>query len=82
MGAHLFECSGNANPSNFGLMSVAEWQGIPLTDVETIHKAQPNVEIFIYQADHGFNCDERGSYDAASAALAKQRTLAFFGKHL
>ena len=55
---------------------------IPLTDVETIHKAQPNIEIFIYPADHGFNCDERGSYDAASAALAKQRTLAFFGKHL
>ena len=33
MGAHLFECSGNANPSNFGLMSVAEWEGIPLTEV-------------------------------------------------
>jgi DMSO/TMAO reductase YedYZ molybdopterin-dependent catalytic subunit len=32
-GAHLFECSGNANPSNFGLMSVAEWEGIPLADV-------------------------------------------------
>jgi DMSO/TMAO reductase YedYZ molybdopterin-dependent catalytic subunit len=31
MGPHLFECSGNANPSNFGLMSVAEWDGIPLT---------------------------------------------------
>ena len=55
---------------------------IPLTDVETIHKAQPNVEIFIYPADHGFNCDERASYDADSAALAKQRTLTFFAKHL
>ena len=33
MGPHLFECSGNANPSNFGLMSVAEWEGIPLVDV-------------------------------------------------
>ncbi len=32
-GAHLFECSGNANPSNFGLMSVAEWEGIPLTSL-------------------------------------------------
>ena len=31
MGPHLFECSGNGNPSNFGLMSVAEWDGIPLT---------------------------------------------------
>ncbi len=33
MGPHLFECSGNANPSNFGLMSVAEWEGIPLTGI-------------------------------------------------
>jgi DMSO/TMAO reductase YedYZ molybdopterin-dependent catalytic subunit len=33
MGPHLFECSGNANPSNFGLMSVAEWDGIPLTGI-------------------------------------------------
>lgn len=33
MGPHLFECSGNGNPSNFGLMSVAEWDGIPLADV-------------------------------------------------
>jgi DMSO/TMAO reductase YedYZ molybdopterin-dependent catalytic subunit len=33
MGAHLCECSGNNNPANFGLMSVAEWEGVPLTDV-------------------------------------------------
>lgn len=33
MGPHLFECSGNGNPSNFGLMSVADWDGIPLTSV-------------------------------------------------
>ncbi|MGE0866689.1 MAG: molybdopterin-dependent oxidoreductase, partial [Vicinamibacterales bacterium] len=33
MGPQLFECSGNANPSNFGLMSVAEWEGIPLTGI-------------------------------------------------
>jgi DMSO/TMAO reductase YedYZ molybdopterin-dependent catalytic subunit len=30
MGAHLIECSGNADPDNFGLMSVAEWSGVPL----------------------------------------------------
>jgi len=33
MGAHLLECSGNADPDNFGLMSVAEWDGVPLGDV-------------------------------------------------
>lgn len=55
---------------------------IPMSDVETIRKAQPNVQIFVYPADHGFNCDARASYDAASAAVAKERTLAFFDKYL
>lgn len=33
MGAHLIECSGNTDPDNFGLMSVCEWDGVPLADV-------------------------------------------------
>jgi DMSO/TMAO reductase YedYZ molybdopterin-dependent catalytic subunit len=33
MGAHLIECSGNADPDNFGLMSVAEWDGVPLAEI-------------------------------------------------
>jgi carboxymethylenebutenolidase len=36
----------------------------------------------VYQADHGFNCDQRGSYNEAAAQLARQRTLDFFAKHL
>ena len=36
----------------------------------------------MYDADHGFNCDQRGSYDASAAATARERTLYFFGKHL
>ena len=33
MGAHLIECSGNTDPDNFGLLSVAEWDGVLLEDV-------------------------------------------------
>jgi DMSO/TMAO reductase YedYZ molybdopterin-dependent catalytic subunit len=33
MGPHLLECSGNNNPANFGLMSVCEWDGVPLSDL-------------------------------------------------
>jgi DMSO/TMAO reductase YedYZ molybdopterin-dependent catalytic subunit len=33
MGTHLIECSGNSDPQNFGLMSVVEWDGVPLSDV-------------------------------------------------
>jgi carboxymethylenebutenolidase len=56
---------------------------IPLTDVEAIRAKRPDVEIHIYPgAQHGFSCDERASYDKASADVAGQRTLAFFAKHL
>ena len=55
---------------------------IPMTDVEKVKSAQPDVDVFVYNADHGFNCNHRGSYDAAAAATAKERTLEFFGKHL
>ena len=33
MGAHLIECAGNTDPNNFGLLSVADWSGVPLADV-------------------------------------------------
>jgi carboxymethylenebutenolidase len=55
---------------------------ITLTSVEAFKKAHPEVEVQVYAADHGFNCDQRGSYEAAAAQLARERTLAFFGKHL
>jgi len=35
-----------------------------------------------YPAGHGFNCDQRGSYNADSAKLARSRTLEFFRQHL
>ncbi len=51
-------------------------------DVAKVKAAHPEGLFYIYPADHGFNCDQRGSYDAPSAALARQRTLEFFGQHL
>ncbi|MGY8665893.1 dienelactone hydrolase family protein [Bradyrhizobium sp. UFLA05-109] len=57
--------------------------GIPLTDVETIKGKRADVEVFIYaSAQHGFNCDERPSYDKASADIAWPRSTAFFATHL
>ncbi len=57
--------------------------GIPLTDVETIKSKRPEVEIFTYPgAQHGFHCDERASYDKASADIAWLRSLDFFAKHM
>ncbi len=55
---------------------------IPMTDVDKVRAAQPDITVYVYPADHGFNCDHRASHDANSAALAKERTLAFFAEHL
>lgn len=57
--------------------------GIPQSDVAAIRAKRPDVEIHVYPgAQHGFSCDERASYDKASADLAGERTLGFFAKHL
>jgi carboxymethylenebutenolidase len=55
---------------------------IPLDTVDDFKKAHPEVEVHVYECGHGFNCDQRGSYDATAAKLARERTLAFFGKHV
>ena len=55
---------------------------IPEVSVQQFAAAQPQVAVHLYEADHGFHCDQRGSYDAAAAATANERTLAFFARHL
>jgi len=55
---------------------------IPLDSVEAFKTAQPGVAVQVYAANHGFNCDQRGSYNQAAAELARERTLAFLAQHL
>jgi carboxymethylenebutenolidase len=56
---------------------------IPLSDVDAIRAAQPDVEVFVYPgAGHGFGCEERSSFVAADAAVAQSRSLAFLNAHL
>jgi carboxymethylenebutenolidase len=40
------------------------------------------VVVQVYAANHGFNCDQRGSYNQAAAELARERTLAFLAQHV
>ena len=55
---------------------------IPIAGVREVAAAHPDVPIHTYPAEHGFNCDQRESYNAPSAALAWTRTLEFFAKNL
>jgi len=55
---------------------------IPLAGVEKLKATHPELPVYIYPAGHGFNCDQRGSYHAESARLARERTLAFLREHI
>ncbi len=57
-------------------------QSIPMSDVDKIKAARPDVTIYVYPAGHGFVCDERASYDEASAKIALERTLAHFQRYV
>lgn len=57
-------------------------QHIPPEDVEKVKSAHPGVQVFRYDAGHGFNCDARASFEPESAHLARERSLAFFREHL
>jgi carboxymethylenebutenolidase len=55
---------------------------IPMTEIDEIRQHHPNLPIFQYDAGHGFNCDQRESYEPVSATLARQRTLQFLQENL
>jgi carboxymethylenebutenolidase len=55
---------------------------IPVDGVKKLAERHKKHQIFIYSADHGFNCDHRGSYNAPAAKQARERTLEFFSKHI
>src|SRR5262249_35027782 len=58
-------------------------RSIPLSDVDAIRAAYPKAEVYVYEgAGHGFNCDQRDSYDPQAAALARRRTLEFCARNL
>ena len=53
MGPHLFECSGNGSNRQFGLMSVAEWDGIPLAEfVARLKPAKDATGVLVSGYDH------------------------------
>lgn len=55
---------------------------IPVAGVKQVAGAHPEVQVFLYPAEHAFNNDQRRNYDPASARLARERTLAFLRQHV
>lgn len=81
-GGHIAQ-SAHENPRcpvmlHFGTMD----KHIPKEDVDRIRMVHPDVQVFWYEADHGFNCDDRAAYSAVAAKQARDRSLEFLKKHL
>jgi carboxymethylenebutenolidase len=55
---------------------------IPLEKARAFAAAHANQVHHFYTAGHGFNCDQRGSYNAQAAQLARSRTLEFLARHV
>ncbi|HKE14665.1 MAG TPA: dienelactone hydrolase family protein [Kofleriaceae bacterium] len=54
----------------------------PPEGIRAFRAAQPAAAVHVYEADHGFNCDQRGSHHKPSADLARDRTVSFFREHV
>jgi DMSO/TMAO reductase YedYZ molybdopterin-dependent catalytic subunit len=85
MGAHIIECSGNANPRNFGLLSVAEWDGIPLAPI--VDRLGPKAEatgVLVSGVDHEASASGRSEPTASWVypLAALDRTGAFLATRM
>jgi carboxymethylenebutenolidase len=55
---------------------------IPLTAVAKIKAAYPQGVYYLYPAEHGFNCNDRASFEPTSAKLALERSVDFLHRHV
>jgi carboxymethylenebutenolidase len=55
---------------------------IPMSAVEAVRAAHPTDDIKMFDADHGFNCWARGTFEAEAARQSFALSLSFLAKHL
>ena len=56
---------------------------IPKSEIDKVQEQHPDIQVFWYDnADHGFNCNDRDSYNPEASKLARERSLAFLKQHL
>lgn len=53
---------------------------IALSDVEIVREAFPELPIYVFPGEHGFDCSSRASFQAESAQTAGARSLALMRK--
>jgi carboxymethylenebutenolidase len=81
-GSKVIECIAETPVCPVMLHFGRQDQHIPVSAVEKIQQARPELPVFLYDAGHGFNCNERSSYSQPAASLAFSRSLAFLKETL
>ena len=55
---------------------------VPIEVADQVRAAYPDMPVYSYPANHGFNCDRRDDDDEASAKQAMARTLESFAANV
>lgn len=55
---------------------------IPPEAIDAVRAAHPNAEVNVFDADHGFNCWDRATFDAHAARIAFAYSLKFLATNL
>jgi DMSO/TMAO reductase YedYZ molybdopterin-dependent catalytic subunit len=66
MGVHLMECAGNTRAAHFGMLSVAEWDGVLLRDILERCKLQSNAARVLISGFDQYATESRTSIPGAS----------------
>ena len=55
---------------------------IPVAEVNSLRQAHPECPVYLYPANHGFNCEQRDSFHSTSSAIAFERTIQHLAKYI
>jgi len=66
MGLHLMECAGNSRSAHFGMLSVADWHGVPIQEIlQDTKPTSPSARVLISGFDQ-YSSESRSSIPGAS----------------
>ena len=82
-GGNILACAAEHPRAPVMLHFGKEDQHIPKEKIDSVFMAaHPNIPVYWYDAGHGFNCNDRASYNSEAARQARERSLEFLKKHL
>ena len=73
MGTHLMECAGNVRQARFGLLSVGEWAGVPVSEILDKTKATSHSARVLISGFDRYSTESRTSVPGASWVFSREQ---------